>query len=94
MGAKKQRRKHVPKRICVVCQQKTDKRQLTRLVRTPEKAIVIDPTGKRNGRGAYLCDNPACWEQAASSQVLDRALRTGLTDAEREIITLNKPPVR
>lgn len=53
--------------------------------------LVIDPTGKQNGRGAYLCDQRTCWEKAARSAVLDKALRTSLTPADREIIIAHKP---
>lgn len=76
------RTKHQPQRTCVVCRRKLDKRQLTRLVHTAD-GLFIDPSGKREGRGAYLCEQPACWRRAAESRVLDRAFRTSLTDAER-----------
>lgn len=76
------RRKHVPQRTCVVCRETRDKRSLTRLVQTPE-GVMIDPTGKLNGRGAYLCENPTCWERAVQTDVLDRALRITLTEADR-----------
>ncbi len=85
------RRKHVPQRTCVVCRTTTDKRTLTRLVRTPDDGIHVDPTGKRPGRGAYLCDNPACWDKALHSDVLANALRTTLTDADRERIRAAHP---
>ncbi len=77
------RHKHVPQRMCVVCRSVESKRALTRLVRTVDQGVQIDPTGKRNGRGAYLCDNPICWEVAARGEVLDKALRTKLTEEER-----------
>lgn len=83
---KSTRRKHVPQRTCVVCRQVRPKRNLTRLVRTPDEGVQIDPTGKRAGRGAYLCDNPDCWEQAAWGNVLNKALRTKLTDLDRSQI--------
>lgn len=86
------RQKHIPQRTCVACRQKFDKRRLTRIVRTAEEGVVIDPTGKRNGRGAYLCDQPACWERASSDQkLLNRALLTELTDAERAHLAAHKP---
>ena len=47
-------------RTCVMCKTKTDKRQLLRIVRTPEGNIEFDPTGKKNGRGAYLCTKDEC----------------------------------
>jgi predicted RNA-binding protein YlxR (DUF448 family) len=67
--------------MCIACRDKTAKRALTRIVRTPEGAVVVDPTGKRNGRGAYLCDDPACWERAVSTKLLANALKIDI-DAE------------
>lgn len=93
MGKKQPRRhKHVPMRTCVICRQKKDKRQLTRLVRaTDDDGVYVDLTGKRNGRGAYLCDDPACWHKAAVGQILNQALRTTLTDEDRERIRAAMP---
>ena len=79
------RRKHQPQRTCVVCRTTGAKRTLTRLVRTPE-GVKIDSSGKLAGRGAYLCDNPACWQKAARSDAVGRALRTTLTEEERALI--------
>lgn len=76
-----QPRKHVPIRTCVVCRDKAGKRQLTRVVKTPE-GIVVDPTGKMNGRGAYIC--AGCWERAVNSDVLAKALKAPITEADRE----------
>lgn len=75
--------RRVPIRTCVICREKENKRQLTRIVRT-EQGVVIDPTGKMNGRGAYLCEKPDCWQRAANTDILSRALRTRLTDADRD----------
>lgn len=85
------RRKHIPQRTCAVCRTTADKRTLTRLVRTPEGEVHIDPSGKRNGRGAYLCDDPACWDRALESDVLEKALRTTLSDADRDRIRAAHP---
>ncbi|GAB4570668.1 MAG: hypothetical protein Kow0077_05320 [Anaerolineae bacterium] len=85
------RHKHIPQRTCVVCRRTMDKRALNRIVYAPDEGLVVDPTGKRNGRGAYLCDQPACWEAAASSPVLDRALRITLTPAERARLREQRP---
>lgn len=74
--------KHVPVRMCVVCREHGGKRALTRVVRTAE-GVVVDPTGKMNGRGAYLCDKASCWQRALTGEVLARALRTPLTDQDR-----------
>ena len=73
------RPKHVPQRMCVACRDHAAKRTLIRLVRTPEGNVEVDPTGKKNGRGAYLCENPACWEKALKTGLLSRALNISLS---------------
>lgn len=80
-----------PQRTCVVCRTTADKRALTRLVRTTDDGVQIDPSGKRNGRGAYLCDQPTCWQRASDSDVLAAALRTTLTDADRARLRAARP---
>ena len=72
------RPKHVPQRMCIWCRERSSKRSLTRVVRTPEGQVLIDSTGKMNGRGAYLCDDPACWERSIVTNMLGRALKTEL----------------
>ncbi len=69
------RPKHVPVRMCIACRRPDAKRGLFRLVRDAEGHVSVDPTGKRAGRGAYLCHDPACWEQALKRRGLERALR-------------------
>lgn len=83
-------RKHVPVRTCVVCRQQAAKRDLVRIARTPD-GIFVDPTGKLKGRGAYLCSDPACWQRAAASSVLEKALRTDLSDADRDRLRAAQP---
>lgn len=80
--------KHTPQRTCVVCRETSAKRALTRLVRTVDEGIQLDPTGKRNGRGAYLCDQLSCWQRAIESDVLAKALRTELTEADRQRLSM------
>lgn len=77
--------------MCVVCRRSIDKRQLTRLVYTKDEGVQIDPSGKLNGRGAYLCDNRECWERAVQSDVLKQSLRTTLTLEDRERIKAAMP---
>lgn len=88
----------VPQRMCVVCRTTAAKRTLTRLVRVPGKAetgepesVQVDPSGKRNGRGAYLCDQAECWQRALKSDILDKALRATLSDADRERLRAAAP---
>ena len=80
------RRKHVPQRTCIICRQVQNKRELIRLVRTPEGQLVIDETGKRNGRGAYLCRQKKCWEAALKGQQLGRALKMDIGKEERYLL--------
>ncbi len=89
--AKRRQSKHVPKRTCVACRNSMDKRLLIRVVRTLDDGIVVDFTGKRNGRGAYLCGDPACWDKAMSSRILDQALRTEVSQAEKEALMAYRP---
>jgi uncharacterized protein len=72
------RTKHIPQRTCVSCRTTEAKRTLVRLVRTPEASVEVDPTGKRNGRGAYLCERAACWEDALKRGRLAAALRANI----------------
>lgn len=76
--------KRVPLRTCVQCQQVRPKRELIRLVRTPNGEIQIDERGKVAGRGAYLCRNQACWENAIARDRLDYALKTKLSPEDKE----------
>jgi len=72
-------KKHKPQRTCIACREIKDKRDLLRVVRTPEGKIIIDPSGKANGRGAYLCRKPECWELGLQKGRLARALQTTLS---------------
>ncbi|MBW4436982.1 MAG: YlxR family protein [Pleurocapsa minor GSE-CHR-MK-17-07R] len=75
--------RHVPVRTCVVCREQAGKRTLTRIVRT-DQGIMVDPSGKLNGRGAYLCEQDACWSKAVRSDILGNALRVTLSEDDRE----------
>jgi uncharacterized protein len=77
------RRKHVPLRTCVVCRRNSAKRELVRVVRTPQGHVAVDPTGKLAGRGAYVCHRRACWSTALKRNVLEHALKTSLSDEDR-----------
>ncbi len=65
--------KKIPQRMCVGCREMKDKRSLMRIVRNPEGEILIDETGKKSGRGAYLCSSVQCLEKARKSRSLERA---------------------
>ena len=67
--------KHIPQRTCIGCRAVRPKRELLRIVRTPEGEILFDPTGRRAGRGAYLCRDSQCLDRALRARELARALK-------------------
>ena len=83
------RPKHIPERTCVACRSmqamgaKQPKRTLVRLVRSPQGNVSVDLTGKKPGRGAYLCTNPICWQTGLTKGAVERALKTSLTAEDR-----------
>ena len=73
-----QKPRKIPQRQCVGCRTMTDKLELVRIVKTPEGEIVLDTTGKKSGRGAYVCRNPECLRKARKSRALERAFETAI----------------
>ncbi len=65
-------------RLCLGCGQQREKRELMRVVRTPEGGVQVDQTGKLSGRGAYICPDPECLRLAVKNQRLSRALEIEL----------------
>ncbi len=78
--------KKTPMRMCVACREMKPKKELVRIVRTPEGLVEVDLTGKKNGRGAYLCRSEECLEKAIKIHALDRALDVRLDSAAVENI--------
>lgn len=78
-----------PKRLrsCIACGTSASKRDLVRIVRTPEGSLQLDTSGKKPGRGAYVC-SLACFEQALRSSKLQRALKTNISQNELESLTV------
>lgn len=72
--------KKIPQRQCTGCRATKDKRALIRVVKTPEGEIVLDTTGKRAGRGAYVCPDPECLKKARKSRALERAFELSIPD--------------
>ena len=70
--------KKIPMRMCVGCRTMKEKRSLVRVVRTEDGSAKVDPTGKLNGRGAYVCPDAECLKRAVKSRALDRALETSI----------------
>ena len=72
-------KKKVPERKCIGCSEKKAKNELIRVVRLPDGGgIEIDRTGKKSGRGAYVCPDPACLKKARKSKALERAFETSI----------------
>ena len=70
--------KKIPMRQCVGCREMKEKRQLIRVVRSPEGEVSLDFKGKKPGRGAYVCPDPACLARARKSKALERAFSAAL----------------
>ena len=68
-------RKHIPRRTCVGCGTSRPKKELIRIVRNPEGQVKIDLTGKKSGRGAYICPNLPCLEKALAQRQIEKALQ-------------------
>ena len=71
-------KKKVPMRKCVGCGEMKPKKELIRILRTEEEEFVIDTTGKKNGRGAYLCPQKARFEQAVKNRGLERSFKQAI----------------
>lgn len=78
--------RHVPERRCVACGQRAPKRDLTRIVRTPQGTVLADSTGKSSGRGAYLCSSIDCWDRGVRKGNLERNLQVTIPPRDREVL--------
>ena len=75
--------RRIPQRTCIACRTTSGKRELVRIVRTPAESVEIDLTGKKAGRGAYVCRRPECWEAALRKDRLASALKTTIGAEDR-----------
>jgi predicted RNA-binding protein YlxR (DUF448 family) len=73
----------MPQRTCVACGEVRPKREMVRLVRV-SGGVVVDPSGRKAGRGAYLCPMPACWQAGLKKGRLEHVLRTAITEDNRQ----------
>ena len=81
--------KHIPQRTCISCRTVRAKRDFVRIVRVSEESVEADLTGKKNGRGAYLCRQIECWDEALSQpQRLQQALKMERRISEEDITRL------
>lgn len=72
--------KKIPMRKCIGCGEMKEKRELVRVLKTEEDNIILDYTGKKNGRGAYLCQHLECFQKAKKSKGLERSFKMGIPD--------------
>ena len=72
--------KKIPLRLCVGCQEMKPKLELIRVIKTPEGEVTLDATGRKNGRGAYICPSMDCLKQAMKSRGLERSLKMSIPD--------------
>ncbi len=79
----RKRSKHIPLRTCISCRETKPKRELLRVVRTPDGHVMIDATGKKSGRGAYLCARLSCWENAIKKKRLEQEFEQALAEEDR-----------
>ena len=79
--------KKIPMRMCVGCREMKEKRELIRVVRTPEGQVELDATGKRSGRGAYVCRQADCLKRSIKQKQLEHQLEITLTPEIIEALT-------
>lgn len=72
--------KKKPARRCLACNEQKEKQELLRIVRTPEKNVIVDLTGKQNGRGAYICKKEECLNKVIKSKRLEKTLEVSITE--------------
>ena len=72
--------KKIPQRQCMGCRERRPKKEMIRVVRSPEGNVSLDFGGKMNGRGAYICHNPECLKRALKSKALDRSLEVTIPE--------------
>ena len=85
--------KKIPLRKCTGCNEMKPKKELIRVLKTTEEKIILDKTGKKNGRGAYLCNSLECFKQARKTRGLERSLQVKIPDEiyetlEKELVTV------
>lgn len=74
------KKKKTPERRCVGCGESKDKRELIRVVRTPEGEVCLDATGKKSGRGAYVCHSLSCFKKARKSKRIETSLNVSIPE--------------
>lgn len=78
--------KKVPARKCIGCGESKEKREFVRIVRTKDGEISVDPTGKKNGRGAYICKSTECLKKVKKSKGLERSFKMAIPESVYEML--------
>ena len=76
--------RRIPMRMCVGCREMKPKKELLRIVHSPEGSFSTDPTGKRPGRGAYVCRNPECFMKAIKQRQLEKAFSCAVSQEQQQ----------
>lgn len=76
--------KRIPLRKCTGCQEMKSKKEMMRILRTSEGEIILDTTGRKNGRGAYVCCSMDCFEKAVRNKGLERSLKVKVPEETYE----------
>lgn len=87
--------KKIPLRQCVGCAEMKSKKEMLRVLKTTEDEIIIDTTGKKNGRGAYLCNSKECFQKARKNKGLERSFKMAIPaqvydNLEKEFIQIEE----
>ncbi|HEY8391889.1 MAG TPA: YlxR family protein [Capillibacterium sp.] len=79
-----QRKRKIPQRTCIGCNTVKNKKELIRIVRTPDGEVLVDFTGKKSGRGCYICPALSCLEKAFGGSLLEKKLEVKIEPATKE----------
>ena len=78
--------KKIPQRMCLGCREHKDKKELVRVVRSPEGEVSVDLTGRKNGRGAYICRSIECFEKARKGRKLEKSFSCKIDESVYEVM--------
>ena len=79
--------KKIPMRQCIGCGEMKPKKEMLRIIKTAEEEILLDTTGRKNGRGAYICPNSECLKKAVKGKVLERSFKMAIPKDVYEMLT-------
>ena len=79
--------KKIPMRQCIGCEEMKPKKEMLRIIKTAEEEILLDTTGRKNGRGAYICPNSECLKKAVKGKGLERSFKMAIPKDVYEMLT-------